>query len=230
MMNLKNLLILLFLVIFFAGLFFLREKIFQIIEFRQKNSLDRQKLALITEKVATLEGLDVNELSSKTEILLKALPAEKNISNILLSLKLLVDQTGLEFKGFEVEPGELSTESAQMKEPERENLPFMLFALTINGDYQKLKDFLERVETAFPLMRLQKVSFSSEKEGSSETILDLKAFFLPLPQTLGTIDAPLSLVTPQEENAYRQLSKFTPVLSEEALPTIQSGKENPFAL
>jgi len=196
--------------ILFSGLFFLRPKIFEIFEIQKKIVKERKTLADLTKKATTLEGLDEAELTEKTEVLLKALPPEKNVANILLAFKVLGSQAGI---------------SLQEVQIDSEDTIF----LKIQGPLENIISFMEKIETSYPLMRIEEVAVSSKEEGPTQAAIKVKFFFLSLPQTLGPVEVPLSLITPQEEKIYQEISKFTPVLTEENLPPVGGGKENPFA-
>ena len=90
-------------VIFFTGIFFLRPKIFETFELKKKVAGERKTLANLTQKAAFLEGLDEVELMEKTEVLLKALPPEPNIANILITLKVLGLESGITIQGIQVD-------------------------------------------------------------------------------------------------------------------------------
>jgi len=195
--------------ILFTSLFFLRPKIFEILEIQKKINKERKMLADLTQKAATLEGLDEIELTEKTEVLLKALPPEKDVANILLTFKVLGSQAEITLQGIQVDSGDT-------------------FSLKIEGGTEKIIRFMERIETSYPLMKLEEIAVSSREGSSTQATAKVQAFFLPLPQALGSVESPLSLVTPQEEKIYQDLLRFTPVLTEEDMQTIQSGKENPF--
>lgn len=212
--------ILLIVAIFSTSLVFLKPKISEILEIQKKISQDRKKLTLMTPKVAALEGLNEVELSAKAELSLKALPSEKDIPNILLTLKTLGSQAGINLKQIQVDPGKLSPV---------EEMPPLTFSLMVEGEEEKIRTFLERAELTFPLMKVEKISISAQGESPDEASLSLNVFFLPLPQTFGAVESSLPVISPQEDEAYQLLSKFKPVLSDESYFTVQTGKENPFA-
>ncbi len=196
--------------ILFASLFFLRPKIFEIFELQKKVTKERKTLAELTKKAATLEGLDEVELTEKTEVLLKVLPPEKDVANILLTFKVLGSQAGISLQEVQIDSEDT-------------------ISLKIQGQMEKAISFMEKIETSYPLMRLEEATISSKEENQTQATIKVKFFFLPLPKTLGSVDSPVSLVTPQEEKIYQEISKFTPVLIEENLPPVGGGKENPFA-
>lgn len=210
-----------FLAILFISLYFLKPKILEIFEFRQKVTHERKVLAELTKKVASLESLDKTELSQKTGIVLRLLPPEKDVPTFLLSLKALSSQTGVNIKEIKVDPGKLAIL--------KEGIPVLTFTIKTEGELDNTKEFLRKIEATVPLIRIESVSFSSEKGVLNEAVLTLDGFFLPLPKTIGAPESPLPLISSQEEEAYQKLSGFSPPFTEEGV-SVQSGKENPFSL
>ena len=208
--------------IILASLFFLKPRMVEIIEIQKNLSQARERLTQLTAKASQLEKLGQTELAAKTELVLKALPSKKDIPQILFTLRELSREVGVDLQGVQVDPGELSL--PQEKEGR------LIFEAKIKGEKEKIRVFLERVESTFPLMKLEKFSLSQEGGGGIEAVVVLNAFFLSLPKELGTVEQPLALITPQEEDIYQVITKFKPLQKEEGLMTIQVGKENPFKL
>jgi len=220
--------ILIFVAIILSGVFFLKPKLEQVVRIKTNLSREKTRLAELTTKLAALEGLDVNELEVKTNVVLQALPVEKDVPQILLAIRGLTQSVGTELRSVQVEPGEISTESAQIKTSKKYDLPFLVFKITIAGNLEQLKEFLLKIESIAPLMRVDKIDIS-QKEGMAEADLDLDTFFLPLPVSLGVTEKQLSSITAQEEKIYQKLSKLEEIQPGESLPSITSGKTNPFA-
>ena len=196
----------------FSFLFFLKPKISEIFDLRKKINQEKNTLANLTQKVAALNGLDEFELEKKTEVLLKALPPEKDVVILLLTLRVLSSQEEVTLRGIQIDPKEDSVTS-----------------LKIEGEQGKIINFLGKIETSYPLMKLEDVVLSfSKNEKLIEGKIALQTFFQPLPKTLGSIESPLLPITPEEEKSYEKVSKFNQVLIEKDLEPVQTGKENPF--
>jgi len=211
----------------FSGLFLLKPKINQILDVRRNLSSQKTKLAQLTTKVAALQGLDEVELEERTKVLLGVLPSQKDLPGALVTIKSITSVAGLELRGIQVEPGEISTESAQTEPTKKYNLPFLEFKITVGGNRTQFGDFLTKLVLTAPLMQVTTAEITQADGGAIEADLKLDAFFLPLPSTLGAVEKPLASITPQEEGIYQQLSRISPVQTETISP-IQSGKENPF--
>lgn len=219
--------VIIFLLIILSGLFLLKPRIAQVLNIRRNLSSQKAKLAKLTAKVAALQGLDEVELEEKTKVALRALPAQKDLPGALLTIKSLTTETGLELRGIQVEPGEISTESAEPQSSKKYNLPFLEFKINVGGSKTQLKDFLTKLSLTAPLMRVAAIKIAQTEGEVIEADLDLDTFLLPLPSTLGAVEQELVPITPQEEGIYQQLAKIAPVQTVTFSP-IPAGKENPF--
>lgn len=235
MKNLKNkayfipVIVLAFIIL--MSVFFLSPRLLEIGSINRKLSTDKKTLAKLTQKVANLEGIDTVELSSKVDETFKVLPTEKEVPNVLITLKALTEEVGISLKGIELNPGEISTASAISKNIQKAGLPSLTLGITVSGDKDKIKAFLDKLNTVAPLMRIEKLSFSQSKEFTTTSGLVLNTFFLSLPESMGPVEVPLPVITKQEEETFRKLTEYHPVkASETILSPVQSGKENPFSL
>jgi Tfp pilus assembly protein PilO len=217
------------LLIFISALVFVKPKVIQILALHKTYSQEKKKLASVTQKASFLESLDQVELASKSKKVLEVLPPEADVAQILLVLKSLAQENGLIFSKIVIDPGGLSTASAQTKSS-KEGIPSLNLSVSVGGEEGNLYSFLQRVENTLPVMKAGGVSLSPKGGGFSEMDFSLQAFFSFLPASLGKIEDPISNLTPQEESIYRQIQELQPVLAEGAFPEgLPVGKENLFS-
>lgn len=210
-----------------VSILFLGPQVSGILAGQKEVSLQREKLAKLTAKVAFLEGLQESELEIKTKTALSFLPAEKNLPQTLATIRNLINTHGLELQGVQVGPGDISTGSSFIKSG-KNGLESLGFKIIISGDWTQLKNFLSRVEEVSPLMRIIKAEVSSSLP-RAEAILFLDSFSLSLPPTLGASETPMVAISPQEEKIYQQLVKIVPPFQDVSQPSsFPSGRENPF--
>ncbi len=226
------------LLVFLTAFAFLKPKIGAIIEGQRRLSQNKQVLARLTEKAAALEGLDQTELTRKTDILLAALPTEKDVPRFLATYKELAQKIEVVIQQIEVNPGKLATPEDEQVAPEGGQAspeggqasppPFLVFQIGVSGELEKVGIFLDELEKTLPLMRLKEVSLSQKEENLFESEIELQAFFLFLPGELGPVEEALPLISQREEEVYRQLADFKSVELKESLLLTPAGKENPF--
>lgn len=215
------------LAVILVSVIFLGPRLSGIIAGQEELASQKAKLAQLTAKAAFLESLQASELQTKTENSLAFLPAEKDLPRALTVIRNLAGNNGLELRGVQVGAGEISTGSAVAKTAKNE-LGSLELKVIVVGNWDQLKNFLTQIEEASPLMRVVKANLSSLPP-LVEATLYIDSFSLPLPTTLGASETPLTPISPQEEEVYRQLVKAVPP-SQESLPstTAPSGRANPF--
>lgn len=213
------------LIILILTLTLLLPKINQILKIRQSLAQEKVRLSKLTQKVADLEGLDESELSLKANLLIRSLPAEKDVPQIFATLAGLGSQTGVTLESIEVSPGELSTVSAQ---PGTKGPPLLTFEVSGRGTMEAMKSFFGQAALTIPVMKISDVSLTSTG-GEITTDILLDTYFLALPKTLGPVETPLAKVTSNEETLYQEIRGFTSPLTEEVLPSVTTGKEDLFS-
>ena len=219
------------LLVFLTAFTFLKPKVSAIIEGQKRLSQNKQALARLTEKIAALEGLNQTELTRKTDILLTALPAEKDVPRLLATYKGLAQEIGVVIQQIEVKPGELASPEGGQVVPvggQASPPPFLAFQIGVSGELEKVGIFLDELEKTLPLMRIKRVSLSQKKGNLFESGIELQAFFLSLPGELGPVEEALPLISQREEEVYRQLADFKAIELKESLSLTPAGKENLF--
>lgn len=209
-----------------SGLLLIRPRINEILSIRKNLKREEKRLAQLTAKSAALEGLDQAELSSRADLTAKVLPTEKNLPLLLSVIKTVGEDNNIEVLDLQVSPGELATASAREK---KEKLPFLSFEISVGGNLSDFKEFLAKVAKIAPLVRIDGVIIETEEGGGDfQTNFDLDSPYLFPPTSLGPIENPLVQITSQEENAYKQLTVLNFILVEKEIPSVPSGKANPF--
>ena len=134
-------------------------------------------------------------------------------------LRTLAGRRGLIIKALVSEPGELATASA---EP-------LLFDFSLSGEVVPMAQYVEDLHHFLPLMKLATVTISQEDD-QRDLEISLESLLLSLPTEIGPAEADLSLLTKEEEKIYQQLVNYQMIGSEQELPLVPSGRENPFSL
>ena len=214
-----------------SALFLVKPKVNEILGARKTIKNEREKLALLTQKAALLESLNQVELNQRVNRTLSVLPVEKDVTLVLSSLKAVALETDLTLFSIGVNPGEISSPSAQKTKKTTKPktvLPSYTFSLQAEGKTEAVKAFIQKIEKISPLLELESLSLSLEDD-SVEASIEINAFYLDLPEVIGPYDKPLPLLTKDEEGILQKITGFNPVLTEGLLPFVPSGKENPFA-
>lgn len=201
-----------------------------ILKSQRQLASDRKILAGLTTKLATLEGLAKVEFNDKVNVALNVLPSYKDVPRNLLVIKKTALNNDLIIIDIAIsDVGEIATASAKQKGGKGEVLPFFTINLTVNGEKERIKNFISQIEMTAPLTKVKKVSIMKRKSELPETNLEIQAFFLAFPQTLGKPEQQLVAITSSEEKVFKRINEF--LSFEDAgviLPNLPVGKENLF--
>ena len=209
-----------------SAVFVVKPKVEALLSTRKQIKANQEKLVKISEKVVFLKKYSQADLQSKVNQLLKVLPSEKDVSSLVFTLKNLAEESGLEIASLSLNPGELATESAEVKKKLSENL--MEITMTIAGNEEKIYEYLDKIETTAPITKV--VTYSGKVEQDiSESKIGLETYFLPIPKTLGKAEE-LVVITKEEEEVREKVSKLKILETIYSFPVFDSGKENPFSL
>jgi len=214
-----------------SGMLVLKPQLTSFFDLRKDLAEQKKELAALSQKEAVLEGYDQNELQNRANFALKVLPAEKDSPLVLVTVRSLIYEHNLTLSDLTIGVGSLGTESAKLKTKaeEKEGVPSFSLSLSFSGALTDLYDFLTAIESTFPLMRLEELSFSREGH-SIEANLELVSYYLALPQSLGKTDREIIPVTSEEEEVYLEINQYSSPEGGVFLPPVTSGKENPFTL
>lgn len=204
----------------------LKPKANDLLGLRKGLSKQKEELAQLSQKVAVLEGYDQSELKTRTNQVLKALPAEKDAPLLLATMRSLTNEYNLELESLNIDVGEVSTESAEPTTKEKP-LPSLDLLLSVSGSLNDLYEFLSGVESTSPIIRINQVDITREGD-STEAKIQLSSYYLVIPTDIGKASRQIIPITLEEEKIYQQLSRYKPAVVETALPSVVSGKENPF--
>ncbi len=162
---------------------------------RQELQLQQQRLKDSTEKLTLLQNVDQTALFQERARIEALLPASKPLLPLIARMEKLSIDTNIIVTSFEVSPGELSTESAELKKQSTKaqettsdtvlNLPLNL---TIYGSIENIYQFLEGIDTLIPIADITGVSLAttqvseiqSESSGVNpvyEAKLSLQAYY-----------------------------------------------------
>lgn len=205
-------------------------------------SLGRQKLLLknLREKLLFLEGLDETKLKQDYNELLAAVPQDKAIPQLLMTVDKLGGQTGIALNDLNFTGGSMSTDSARNVSKEEQTLGANLLAFNFNiaGDLEQITNFLTTTNQVRRLLRLKNFSVTFPENGVGKAIINADTFY-NLPVSKRKQAESLVALTLEEEELFAQITAL-PNLSEVIvlpIPSEQPGeiplapvKSDPFSL
>lgn len=183
---------------------------------------DKQKIITLQAKVSELKTLNEFELSEKSEVLLSAIPSEKNVVGTMMSIEKTAEENGVQIGGISVSPGEIATQSAQ-----KSSLEELEFDLSVKGEIERFVDYLKAVSETLPLVNVQNIEISLVDNRQAEVSCVLKGYYAGLPVSIGRIDAPVAKLSAKEESLLGQIRQYR-IYEAETFEPSPGGKTNPF--
>lgn len=214
--------------------FVIKGKILAIFEVRGKIRSQREQLSRLIEKQTALSALDETALKEQFLLANEAVPSERDVAGFLAQVERIALENGLLVEGVTLEGGEIATESAEkIEEVEEKETPLQKETedkfrsqVTIKGEVERIRDFLEKILGSKRVVEVNKVQLSAPltqvaTPSAMTATLTVDVFFKLLPETMGAAEAPLPQITQKEKEVYEQISLF-PFLSQPlALPGVE---------
>lgn len=201
-------------------LFFILPSVNSILESRREIVTKEEELASVLETVNKLSTLDRQEIQASIKILETTLPPEKPVVPLLYSLDRLATQAQVSIADFEVNPGSLSTNSADIdleskqESPLAPNVYSLPLEVDVSGTFENMNNFFRLLDNVIPLMRVASITFGgsdsttkvASESGMFQAQVKLESLYT-IPKTTQVVDAKtLTVLTPEDRKALDTLS------------------------
>lgn len=173
-------------------------------------------------KAIDLEVVNEVDLKQKLDTSLVALPANKDITEIIGIIQSIIAQSGFVLSSLQFgEDISIGGQSA------------FKVKLDIAGSATVLNVLLSNIESSYRPMKIDTIDISNPKNSDNiNGTLTINVFYAPIPNTLGSIDAPVPKLSEKEEEIISTLARSTTVATENTNISIGNfaprGKINPF--
>jgi len=227
-------LLVLLLVLFFSPLF-LAPNIRKATGLKEQIDKERERLSLLSQKLADLQNLSEAELVDEAKLLTEALPADNDFYQSLTVVKKIFADNGVTMDSFKFSPGEVSTQAAVLGSNKAQGK--IEYQVSFSSSFESFANFVSAVEKTLPLLEIESIKFnflgtasSSANLLSFEGVLGLRSFYSPLPSTIGKIDSPVPKVNNQERQLIEDLRTYSRVQEASPEAPVVIGRENPFSI
>lgn len=178
-------------------------------ELRKKIVLRSKEESRLTQKMRVISTMDKTALTSRVEVLDKALPPRKDVVVYLATVDGLSRELGLSFAGISLSPGDVTEASASSKVRKSDivsGVHVLETEVKINGSREKLYEFLRALERTSPLMQIKNVQMSSLGAEEDNYALALNLGMLWASRDEGKITGVVELFTEKEESYFHELA------------------------
>ncbi|MDO8551143.1 MAG: hypothetical protein Q7S03_00470 [bacterium] len=196
---------------------FLVPKIGEIAQLRETIAQERVRQTQLQSKLNDLQNLNEADLNEKEILLLRAVPSEKDFATVVGIIEKTASDNNLTLIKMQFNPGLIVFDK---KQP-------VVYKLGFNGQISDITNFVSRIESVLPMMKIADRVDLLIQSSSSELTIGLFTSALALPKTLGTIDAVVPKLTTEEEKSLVTISKYDRL--QKIIVPLPAGKPNPFS-
>jgi len=173
-----------------------------------------QDLEKAEQKISQIDQVDVEEIGELDNLFSKALPQQKPYFEVMLLLQQLASQTGVALGDFELNPGQLGSDSAKVDRQESADGYVTLDTkLNLNGTSEQMSNFMVMLHSSMPLLVVDEISISNnvKKDDSSQRSSQIALKILYMKQTKHITDVdlePLKALSGDAADIKRTLSGY----------------------
>lgn len=178
-------------------------------ELKQK----KDRINILAVKAKELENFDQQEYTNELLNAFYYLPSSKDFGNIIGVFRELTASAGMSLTSLHPSTGSQTDAYTVRAE--------------VVGPATSLGDLIEKIESSPRVMKLESVDTSTSTSGLLNATLTVFVYYAPPPQSLGSVDSPLPVLTEANLALLRSLSLPAGQSSGETI-VIPSGKSNPF--
>jgi len=195
-----------------------------------------QESQVLQQKLNTLSALDEDTLRANLTNVLSAVPAERSFPTVFETVENVAAQTGVSVITMGISGGaSLATPSAKQVSAADKKLGTRTipFSVTVSGSISAVQEFIALIPNVRRLLRVRVFSIAFPKDDRQLTVIvDMDAFYEPLPSTIGNARALLPTLTEADLNTINRLT-LLPLAAQESgalpPPLIGKTKDNPFS-
>lgn len=179
----------------------------------------KKRLDILTHKNNILASLDYQLYKDTFAKLNQVLPESKDYVSLIISFDALEKQTGVKILRSDFQLGVFSTNSAKLVQiPGNSAYPVPL-SLEVLGDLESIKKVQKTIANLTGrFMVFDEMSTATKPDGILDVTFTGKAFFYPLPTTLGSVDTPLLMADKLQEAILKSIGELN-------LPSISESSE-----
>lgn len=200
----------------------------------------KPKTTELKKKLASLENISANAEYAQVDIVEKALPSKKPLLELLKSLSLVSQSSGAEISKFQLSPGLVATDVAQLQKAagsKNANYDDLEVTLKVIGTFKQIQDFLIQVEKVSPFTTVTEVQLNGQVDRStlSDTQTKFQAdiktstYFFTQPISV-RVETPLPLIGEKERTVLSSLAAFVPTNLDNQTQVLGGGLEDLFGV
>jgi Tfp pilus assembly protein PilO len=196
----------------------------------------RKESDAIRKKISVLNQMDESEIQNNVDILLSAVPADKQVATIFSTIETVAGEAGVLITDLTItNPGSISSDSGTIaKINPKIGSNSIAVSTGISGSYEHIQSFIQTIRHVRRLLRVSKINetFTGDSASPSGKMkVELEAFYAPLPKSIGKVTDELKPLSTNEEELLVKLNEY-PLIVQNAIDTttvITGSKTDPFS-
>lgn len=193
-----------------------------------------EELDKFYDKSEQLKQLSIDQNFNKSSDINKVLPSHKPLLEILNNLNKVANTTEVVIKNFSLNPGEIATDSTQVKKSTNDQkYDFLDLDFSVSGPLWRIQEFMRLIEQVTPISTITSISINRDIEEDKNAIaqadLVLRSFYFT--QSIRTtITSPLPDITLAERKMLDNINQLIPNDLELQDEVIRGNRGNLFGI
>ncbi|OGE12661.1 hypothetical protein A3G14_00285 [Candidatus Curtissbacteria bacterium RIFCSPLOWO2_12_FULL_38_9] len=209
-------------------------KINEILELKADNEQLAGRATILEQKAEILANLNQSELEDQLAAAELLLPSDNNVFGLLRQIEDSASATGVLLTKIEAVTGTFGSAKTirapvSAKSTGGGDSPRVEVRLSLTSEYQSLLEFLARLYSFSRVVSIDSIGITAGREESTQlsTSFSVNAHWRELPQSLGSIEAPVEELTSKEEELLRNVQSPETFVAP-TVPSVPTGRGNPF--
>lgn len=187
----------------------------------------KKTVQLLHEKINILHALDADLLQSYASAAVSAVPQDKSLGTIFSTIDGLTAQEGVAVGGISLSSiGSVATEAAKKLSAEEQKIGVNIvpFSIMVIGPIEQVRNVVEKAVRIRRLFRIRNFDLSFDtKTGTTKSTIQMDAYYVPLPKSLGKISDALKPLSDDEILIIDKISAL-PLITKEVSISTQSSQ------
>lgn len=177
-----------------------------------------ERIAILRNNYIFMSNMNKKLLEDNRKLVIRALPEEKDFGEIINAVMIAAAKSGVSLEDFTFNLGLVSTDSAKMQKNMKNNEPITRLSLSMNGDIDRIKEFINEIGEKLPINQVESISID---RGS--VYISLFFYSEPYVQPRVFEDEPINPLNPENNRVFGKLSEWNKSSSFEETSQIQTS-------
>ncbi len=217
-------------IIILLGFAFLKPNFDQANKIYKEQEILKSRFNKLKNKNEQLSSVDYVFFKDSFPKISQVLPENKEYASLFSTFDTLEKNIGITLTGTDFQLGVVSTNSSQLIRDIGSSAYNVPLTINIVGELSGIQKFIRSIsDYTGRFMTADSITWETDEEGNYMATLNGKAYFYPLPTTLGMIDSPLPQFTSSQDKILTAISKLKIVSDQDASnEVIDVGKKDLF--